>query len=217
MPRARDYVSFSTSLKERFPWPEGFKHASDEEITTLSRETQWAFQLLSVERLRRETKRRDLTSKETTAREKKYNDFITTVEHDAKTIQRIGAVSGTQIHNLSKAKVFVESLNESMTMNEVWKKAKLTRELCLQTLRWTNVNLTLLLIASVGRTRLNELDIQNAVRVFEYLYNNQESLTGKVGTILSEAINLDLHQSKEDRSCSFFASDAYQVPCQSAH
>ena len=208
MSQARVCVTFSTLRKERFPWPEGFQDASNDEIALLICETQWALYSLSAERLRRETQDGQPIPEEISRKEQNYNELIQTVEKAAADIERLGEIPGAQRCKLSKAKPFLNTLDKRITTNELEKKAKLANELCWQTLRWTDVNLTLLLIASIGRKWLSTLTTHHAASLFAYLYKQKKGLTSRVGTSLSEFINFDLHQGKKGRSHIFFASDA---------
>ncbi len=177
MSRAEAYVTFSTSGKKGFSWPDGFGHVSDDEIAALRCECQWALSSLDVECARRKED----------AEYASITDLVETIERNATQIQQMGALSVDQTNIFVKSKTFLEDLSPKMEMQS--KKYKdLCKELCWQVSRWTNVWLTLLLIVSFGRKKLIKFAPPRAMALLSYLQHHQDSLTDRVRGVLTARV-----------------------------
>lgn len=165
-------VKFSISGKE-FSWLDKLKDASDDEVAEFRWDCRWALYSLNDECLRRNAKDTKPTP---------ISDFTKTIEENAQKIKQAGELLVSQESNLAQSKSFLKNL--APTMKEEKRASRFCQELCWQVTKQTSCQLTLLLIASFGRSQLGKLRDEEGIEVLRYLRKNQTSLTDYVRDVL---------------------------------
>lgn len=178
MSPAKPNVIFSTSTKENFEWLDGFSDVSDDEVEALRCDCRWALWSLD-----RECQRRRGGEAENAA----SSTLGTTIEQNAASIYETKKLNPDQKKKLSKSSAYLKSLTSTLRISKSERRdQRMCRELCWQVSRWTNMDLTRLLVASLGRSQLNGFYAPKAIQAIEYLYQHRTDLTRRVCGVVWE-------------------------------